>query len=102
MLIYLVVNFLVDYYFFALVLLTNGLVDVLIFVLVDVLRNFLLNSFYLWFVHLFNVKKSFLSQQPAENWDIFQRTVRAKKQTLTTDNLTSLFQIQTISNHAKP
>jgi len=84
MLIYLLVNFLVNYYFFAPILLTNGLVDVLIFVLVDVLLDFLFNSFYLWFAH---AKKSFLSQQPAENWDIFQRTVRNKKQTLTTDDL---------------
>jgi len=47
MLIYLLVNFLVNYYFFTPILLDNGLVDVLIFVLVDVLRVFLLNSFFL-------------------------------------------------------
>jgi len=47
MLIYLLVNFLVNYSFFAFILLTNGLVDVLIFVLVDVLHDFLLNSFFL-------------------------------------------------------
>ena len=56
MLIYLLVNFLVNYCFFALVLFVNGLVDVLIFLLVDVLRDFLFNSFYLLFAHLFNAK----------------------------------------------
>jgi len=47
MLIYLLENFLVNYYFFAVILFINGCVDVLIFMLVDVLRDFLLNSFIL-------------------------------------------------------
>jgi len=44
-----------------------------------------------------------IPQQPTENWYIFQRTVRNKRQTLTTDNLPPpLFQIQTVTDHTKP
>ena len=87
MLIDLLVNFLVDYYFFAFILLTNGLVDVLIFVLVDILHGFLLNSFFLWFTHLFNVKKfTTLSQQPAKNCNILQRRIWTKKKAMTANN----------------
>jgi len=102
MLIYLLVNFLVNYYFFAFILLTNGLIEVLIFVLVDVLRDFLLNSFFLWFTHLFNAKKIHNFTTTNQEQEYFSTENLDQEEGHSHEQLDPLFQIQTISSHAKP
>ena len=100
MLIYLLVTFLVNYYFYALILLTNSLVDVLIFVLVDVLHDLLLNSFFLWFTHLFNARR--LSWRPrAANRELRYISTDCSDQE-EDQNLQKLDPPVSNTNHARP
>ena len=67
--------------------------------MVDVLRDFLFNSFFLWFAHLFNARKSKAANQEL---GYVSKNCLDQEEDQNRQKRDPLFQIQIISNLAKP